>query len=297
MNKEFKTYQYPGRSSVSMNTVSQDQTETTFRSEMKTSRNESQKRGKKTKKGSKQGSQKAKNDEKTIKIKPMPQLRTDLKRPRKMHFSFEKRHKCKKQIKRVLMDDEQEYFEFQNQAQKLYYCDCPICMRQEKPHLKRILNPDDMSSEDQINIEKTEQTIQSLFKDKGYVFLLKMLSSVEETRGINVPVPQIMVFSQGRAVTQISYRDKEVKVYSPKDGFTNLDVRKLFIDSEFKQVSAAGKKASNVASAGVPGGVSMGDVVAESQGDNKSLEAGGGVSLDGAAKKLMKASNKESESK
>ena len=163
------------------------------------------------------------------------------KKPRKMQFIFKKRHKRKKKEQTVVMKDDKKFFEIRNRAQKLYYCDCSLCITHEAPHLKRILNPDDITPEDRKEIKKTEETIQNLFKDKSYIFILKLLIPSEEVRGINIAIPQTVVFHHGRAVNQFIFREGEVRMHTPKDGFSNLDVRKMFIDADFKEILAQKK--------------------------------------------------------
>lgn len=79
-----------------------------------------------------------------------------------------------------------------------------------------------------------EEVIRDEFKELGYVLILKLLIGNEEVKSINIKIPETVVYYDGKPMNQFYCGNKEIKLNSPKDGLTTLEVRKFFMDTDYK---------------------------------------------------------------
>lgn len=82
-------------------------------------------------------------------------------------------------------------------------------------------------------MEETENYILEEFKETGYVLILKFLLGNEEVKSLNINIPETIIYYDGKAMNQFYNVKKEIKLFNPKDGISNLEVRKFFMETDY----------------------------------------------------------------
>jgi hypothetical protein len=68
------------------------------------------------------------------------------------------------------------------------------------------------------------------------VFILKLLLPTYNTRNVKLSIPDTVVYVNSKAKIYIREgNDKEFKITEPRHGFSILDVRKLFIELDYRK--------------------------------------------------------------
>lgn len=71
------------------------------------------------------------------------------------------------------------------------------------------------------------------FGDYGYMFVLRLFQVQTASRGLNLPIPETVLFSQGVSKLHLSFLGDEVKTLRPREAYTNTTIRKIFTDKDY----------------------------------------------------------------
>lgn len=101
-----------------------------------------------------------------------------------------------------------------------------------------------------------DKTIREEFKETSYILILKLLIGNEEVKSLNIKIPETTAFYNGIAMNQFYNLNNEIKVNSPKEGFSTLEIRKFFMEIDFKIMNSMENNEVNEGSLRVKSGVS-----------------------------------------
>lgn len=87
--------------------------------------------------------------------------------------------------------------------------------------------------EHEIEARKVEKAIADEFNVVSYIFVLKLLNGIEQLKYLNLNIPDLLVFNEGKATRHFYIsREHELKISEPRDGLSLMEVRKIMISRE-----------------------------------------------------------------
>ena len=65
------------------------------------------------------------------------------------------------------------------------------------------------------------------------MFVLRLFQVQTASRGLNLPIPETVLFAQGVSKLHLSFVGDEVKTVRPREAYTNTTIRKIFTDKDY----------------------------------------------------------------
>jgi hypothetical protein len=114
-------------------------------------------------------------------------------------------------------------------------CPCSVCQRQaiindHKPQL----SPEDFSDYEYTLHQETEKSLEEKFGDNGYLFMLRLMTCNQNNKGIDVLIPETVIFIQGTTKLHVTVLPDEVRCIRPRETYTTTNIRKIFVDKDYQ---------------------------------------------------------------